>query len=265
MNVLLSCLYVLSWQITPSYTKDLMHQRIRQQQQEQLQHFQQQQQQYYRQQHLTQEEDLHRHFSSRSSSINNITKPSSSSAQYQDFEASVVSWTGAKLNDNSPTINNNKFLSATQQSDRLEMFQRRLEHMKQDDVEIFRKQQQQEKELEQQDRGVTQNFMGSKRRKTKSGLLIESNIELDYSDLSSTAASYEYETEADLLKSMATTNQPLGTTTNYFSSHTNKERKRNRQQLQRKRNGRNGGGANGGGAGGSGQRQKLQRNGKFSH
>ncbi|XP_037819776.1 laminin subunit alpha-1-like [Lucilia sericata] len=234
LRIFCSLLLMLNWQATPSHTKDLMQHRVRQQQQQQLHHYRQQ-------------EDLLRHFNSKSG-VNNAT-----TTYNQDFETSVVSWTGAKLT-NSPAT----FLSAqSAASVPTELLQRRrLEHLKQDE------QQEQlaysESQLQQQ--------LGNKRRKTKSGLLIESNIEMDYTDLqqSSTSTSLDYDTEAEMLKAMATT---AANSYNSGHSYPKQERKRNRQhhQSQRKRNGRNGGGGGGAGqqgfgGGNNGQRQKLQRN-----
>lgn len=226
-------LLVLSWQATPAHTKDLMHQRGPQQQ-------------LYRQ-----PKDLLRHYGLKSG-VNNAT------THYQDFETSVVSWTGAKLTNSPVTL-----LSA--QSAQTEMFHTRLEHLKQDEQEFQRHENQAQNQPHR-------HRLGNKRRKTKSGLLIESNIEMDYSEVPqiSMAASTEYDTEAEMLKAMSTLPTASSHSHNRNRNQHKPERKRNRQQMQRKRNGRNGGAAGGGGGGGGialglagGQRQKLQRNGKF--
>lgn len=251
---LFTLLLVLSWQVPLVHTKDL----IQQQQQHQPIRREQRQTAY---QHLQNQQRmphdlLQQYDASRSTMLNNATQRYHQ--YYEDFETSVVSWTGAKLS-NSPSA------AAPSPSATKLQHQQTLQYLRQPDG-----------------RPHHQLHFGNKRRKTKSGLLIESNIELDYTELTPTTSSVssgssEYDTEAELLKAT--------TVPSFLSPHVNfapvgnnnqkSERKRNRQhqQFQRKRNNRNGnnggggGGAAtsaGGGAGlGGGQRQKLQRNGKF--
>lgn len=196
---------------------------------------------------------------------------SNASASYKDFDASVVassaSWTGAKISTSAHNLEHSTKQDQQEQhlqyqqmlSSSSASYQQPQQHYHQNTNQFHHQSRHQENHAAP--------AFTTTRRKTKSGLLIESNIELDSdhdADESPALAAY---TEMDLLQTSSTS-----------SSSPKHERKRNRQnhhshhqqqsQHQRKRNGRNGGGGASGGAGSgvgfnNGQRQKSQRNGKF--
>uniref|UniRef100_A0A1A9UCK2 Uncharacterized protein n=1 Tax=Glossina austeni TaxID=7395 RepID=A0A1A9UCK2_GLOAU len=162
-----------------------------------------------------------------------------------DFESSIVSWTGAKI-------------SSTQSLQRLEQLAQPQDLLSSQRQNKQRQQQQQQQQPQQQEKTKAKNQQHGTRHKTKSGLLIESNIDTDFS--SSTPRHYErsYKVEGDEVHNVEQEEEKsspsqLSAASSSASATTNASvRKRNRVQNQRKRNGRHGSG--------SGQRQKLQRN-----
>uniref|UniRef100_A0A1I8QD10 Laminin N-terminal domain-containing protein n=1 Tax=Stomoxys calcitrans TaxID=35570 RepID=A0A1I8QD10_STOCA len=241
--ILISLVLIVMGLATTVHTKDLMHHRLRQ-------HNHKKHERRGEATAMAAAEDLlqTQAKSSKRLQFSNVSKG------YEDFETSAATWTGAKI---STAISSS------------------AEHLKQDQHHHRQHHQQQLLSSSLSTAYHAINHAPSyttTRHKTKSGLLIESNVELDTEQeaevhqAASVAAPY---TEMDL---------PQTSSASSLSKPSKQERKRNRQnhQHQRKRNGRhhnhnNGGGGGADGSGGNGaagssvgsnngQRQKLQRN-----